>query len=117
MLHETASRVIGTRQKKKERELHTSLQYRTLLPYIVLTLAWETARRVRWVPRAPPGAAPPANAECEWFARPRSNVGPVTRPRGSGRREGVDMERGGKGGRSPRTGKRAGKGSHYRNSG
>jgi hypothetical protein len=46
-----------------------------------------------------------------------SYVGPVTRPRGSGRREGVDMERGGKGGRSPGTGKRAGKGSHYRNSG
>ena len=32
------------------------------------------------------------------------NVGPGTRPRGSGRREGFDMERGRKGGRSPRLG-------------
>ena len=36
--------------------------------------------------------------------RPWPYVGPVTRPRGSGRREGFDMERGRKGGRSPRLG-------------
>ena len=47
----------------------------------------------------------------------QNNDGPVTRQRGSGRREGVDMERGGKGGRSQRAGQRVGKGSHYRNSG
>ena len=34
----------------------------------------------------------------------RPHVGPGTRPRGSGRREGFDMERGRKGGRSPRLG-------------
>ena len=39
-----------------------------------------------------------------------THVGPVTRQRGSGRREGVDMERGGKGGRSQRAGQRVGKG-------
>ena len=50
-----ASRVIDTRQKDRKGVTHL---VPIPNPVALLTLAWETARRARWVPRAPPGAAP-----------------------------------------------------------
>ena len=87
----------------------------------VLTYVPSEKKQVRSKGRSRPMSATLTPKRKSARDRPASSkkskdVGPVTRQRGSGRREGVDMERGGKGGRSQRAGQRVGKGSHYRNS-